>query len=441
MTAKHSAPGPEVTTLIPIPEPIANANGHHKPKATRGNAWAELMATFAELAPLADQQALEILLGTVHAQRSDGVPVWLVLHSPPGNGKTLLLDALPAIAPPTAKDNPITDGRSIIALDYITPQTLMSGLANTERPGLLERVSSAVLVVKDMSPLTTSIRVREVFAQLRRVYDGELNAVFGSGKNSAWSGRLTLICASVSPPWSLDAELGARLLTVTMTRNEFAAQLASGSGRAKMQAKVKALLEGALPSMVDAATRDAVTPYADALASARAFMKRDRRQRNEIVELPIEEAPHRIAGQLASLAASVASLNGGDKQSALAAVRRVTSDSLQPERRHVLACLAASPDGVSTNRIVRYARERTGYKVNKEMVRRAAEELSMLNLVNYGDDDNIQDDDEALSATVQDYGDNPPEVGTGKRGRPEKLITPGARWRLFEDAPGLLKAL
>ena len=163
MTTKRSTPT-DTAALVAIAPPVVSvsSNGHHKPKPTpaRGAAWAELMATFAELAPRADQQALEILLGAVHAQRSNGVPVWLVLHSPPGNGKTLLLDALPAIAPPTAKDTPITDGRSIIALDYITPQTLMSGLANTERPGLLERVSNAVLVVKDMSPLTTSIRAR-----------------------------------------------------------------------------------------------------------------------------------------------------------------------------------------------------------------------------------------------------------------------------------------
>ena len=89
---------------------------------------------------------------------------------------------------------------------------------------------------------------------------------------------------------------------------------------------------------------------------------------------------------------------------------------------------------------MRDARERTRYKVSKEIIRRAAEKLSMLNVINYGDDDNLQDE-ESLSATVQDNADSAPEVGSGKRGRPEKLITPGARWCLFEDAPGLLKAL
>lgn len=369
--------------------------------------------TMKRLSPNFDIEALELVCASVLAHSGDGSPAWLSLNGAPSSGKTFILDALPTVPIPSGQSNPINEG--ILVVDSLTAHTLISGLANATKPGLLERINSAILVVKDLSPLATGGASRQVFSQLRRVFDGELALPFGSSKVVEWKGRLTLICASTAHLWSLDAELGGRLLVVTMRPTAYSSLLANG--RAELRMTLDKILQMNLKPQVTSFMSDTVRPYAEAISIVRAYVRRDRSDR-DVTDLPSVEQPHRLTNQLSALTAGLCVLRDSTLQDTMQALLRVTVDTIPPYRRAVLAAIANQRGGVPLEDLVKDVRTRTTYKVSPTTVRRVIEDLALLNLI----------DDEHTAKT-------------GTSGQPPKLIERGTRWQIIADAPGLEDAL
>lgn len=383
-------------------------------KPTSGAAL--IRTTLTQIAPTFDAEAVEIICSAVLAHKADDAsPVWLAITGSPSDGKTLILDCFESKPIPARLKQPINDSR-IITLDGLTPRTLISGFTKVKNAGLLEQIEKAVIFVKDLSPLQTSGASRIVFSQLRRCYDGQFALAFGSGKNFEWRGRLTVVIAGIRHTWSLDAELGPRLLTVEVRPARYSPALASDPGRRKLAAAIsQALKISGLPKMTQQ-IQDAVMPFAEALSLARAYIHHDTSDR-DITELPTKEEPHRLTKQLAALAAAHCALRGENLTNVMPTIVRVIIDSIPPKRRAVLRAVAKSGTGLTTADLIGSVCSAVDYDLSNSTVQREIDDLRILKLLI----------------------EHPTKLSNV--GKPPNWIEPGKKWPLLANAPGLVDAL
>lgn len=348
-------------------------------------------------------ELLELVLATCLAHRLPTPPVWLAIVAAPSAGKTSTLDLLPSRGVP--KPGEKVEGGRIWAIDSLTPRTLASGLTGTQEPGLLERLRDGILLVRELSTLSTNPQtIREVFGLLRRAYDGQVDAAWGTGKTLSWTGRLTLILAGVRHPASLDAELGARLLTVRLLESptDFGRLLRGGEVEGARAHVEKVLSRSvARPSEADLKR---VAPLAKVLAVLRAAVPRD--GRHEVVESPLVESPHRLIAQLGGLGVGLAAVRGTspDDPALLEVLWRTVADSVPPVRLAVLRVLSLASHPLPTANVTEIAAALG--RVSRGTAYYALEDLRLLGVV---------------SQKVR-----PPK---GKKGRPELRVELAANWR------------
>jgi len=159
-----------------------------------------------------------------------------------------------------------------------------------------------------------------------------------------------MIMAGVRHPASLDAELGARLLTIRLNENDtdFERILGVGQGRKDRQCHVTEALDRTVAEPdVDALKR--VKLQAKSLAGLRGTVFRDRQ--HQVIETPQVEAPHRLIAQLGGLAAGLGAVwkcKPNDRRIE-DTLWRIVADSIPPQRLAVLQVLseAESPLPVS----------------------------------------------------------------------------------------------
>lgn len=356
--------------------------------------------------PGLDVQAMEVILSSLLAHRGNGHPVWLVLCGRPAGGKTMMLDWLPTRSLPKAEDPVLKDG-SLILLDSLTPKTLLSGLTGQARPGLLERVTDAVILVKDLAPLVNRSHGegRHVFASLKRVFDGQVSAAWGSGKHTEWEGRVTLLAATPRDLVLLDSELGARMLTLRPCEMTFNASLATHTSSTfeDIRALMQDTLDRAPIPAVTTEHLNLVQAQAEALSILRAAVPRD--SRHEVVELPVEEAPHRLRGQLASLLAGACALRDCAPEDTLDVINRVVINSVPPLRTCLLRALVQSDVPITQPTLLERAEELSEFSVPSAL-RWALDDLRVLRVVKL----------ERLKGN------------SGRQGRPALVVDHGRRW-------------
>lgn len=137
---------------------------------------------------LPDPEPLDVMFGTLFANRLDGDPLWLFLVAPPGGSKTELLMS-------------VCDAPLVVAATTLTPATLISGF-NTQQgdPSLIPRLNEKVLVIKDFTTiLNMHYAARdEIFGTLRAAYDGKIEKPFGNGVFRRYESRFGIM-AGVTP--------------------------------------------------------------------------------------------------------------------------------------------------------------------------------------------------------------------------------------------------
>jgi hypothetical protein len=138
------------------------------------DAWGNLEVALYEHFYQPDVEAARAFYAALAAHGLRGQPVWPMIVAPPGCGKTELI-------------NPLHGLPNVHLIDSITPSTLISGRAPEPgkprgKDGLLERIGAdGLMFIPDFSTVLQGNRDKreEVFAQLRRVYDGHLRKEFG----------------------------------------------------------------------------------------------------------------------------------------------------------------------------------------------------------------------------------------------------------------------
>lgn len=367
--------------------------------ATKQSPSQMLIQAIEKLEPKFDTEAFEVAVACVKAQEGNGVPVWMNIHAPPSSGKTVILDSFPTRPLPDARDPIVQDG--ILVLDSLTSRTLISGLDTKNKPGLLERVEACSMLIKDLAPLASNNEARLIFSQLRRVFDGEFSLPFGSGKAFTWNGRITILCASVSHLSSLDAELGARLLSISLKSIPFSQKLAEK----KLTLKPVVLATLALMPTPKVTTEmyKLAQPYAEAVSLMRTFIGRDSKD-YDVHDLPVQERAHRLQNQIAALIGSLCSLRDCKPPDTISTIERVCVESIQPFRRAVFQQLCKHPNGLTLSQIREGINHSLDWTISRDTIDRIMKDLYVIRLA--------QDSTKAITS-----------------GAPAMLVVHGSKWQ------------
>lgn len=166
----------------------------------------DVLAGYSKWLYLPNPDVLDVMFGTLIANRLDGDPLWLFLMAPPGGTKTELL-------------NTISAGPNIYSTSSITARALVSGgvMAGGGDPSLIPKLDQKVLVVKDFTVVLNAPQMArdEVFGILRDAYDGKTEKDFGNGLHRTYTVKFGFI-SGVTPAYEQYTEgntsLGERFL-------------------------------------------------------------------------------------------------------------------------------------------------------------------------------------------------------------------------------------
>ena len=195
----NEAPAPlelRVSTLVDKGETELEGPGLDPSKVAEG---------FKRWLSIESIDVLDVMFGTVFANRLPGDPLWLLFVAPPGGMKTEVLLSL-------------SKAPRVVTTTTLTPQSLISG-ANFGGgdPSLIPKLDGKVLVIKDLTTILemNSIQRDEIFGILRDAYDGKIEKSFGNGITRRYLSHFGIL-AGVTPViesvGKSNATLGERFL-------------------------------------------------------------------------------------------------------------------------------------------------------------------------------------------------------------------------------------
>lgn len=326
-----------------------------------------------------DMGGLRFALAILAGHRIEGDPLWGLLVAPPSGTKTEIVRALEAV--PT-----------VYPLSELTARTFASGLEGGKREtSLLPRLSDHVLTLKDFTTVLTMHREERqaILAQLREIFDGRFDKVWGTGKELHWRGRLGFI-AGVTPIIDLHHAvhqvLGERFILYRLDqpdrRTMAIRALRSRGHEEEMRGELRdvvghfvASLDSSAPPILPGTFEGRLAALADFISRARSGVVRERRSR-DLTLAPEPEAPARLAKQLASLTVGHAIIRGADVEAAdYAFTYRVALDCLPQIRLQVIDTLEAATDYLTTSLVA----ANIGYPTTT--ARRTLEDLAALGIV------------------------------------------------------------
>jgi hypothetical protein len=330
---------------------------------------------------LPDTGALDVVLGTIAANRLAGDPVWTLLVGPPGGGKSELLTAISTL------DDTHPAGT-------LTEAALLSGTPKREKAsdakgGLLRVIGEqGIIVCKDFGSVLSMNRDARaaVLGALREVYDGSWTRHVGTdgGRTLAWAGRVGLVGGCTPTIDRHHAVMGAMGERFTLYRlpevnaDVQAREALRHSGRERqMRRELAAAARTSLEHLADPRARtDDETEQLIALSTfvvrARSAVERDGYSR-EIELVPSPEAPTRLVIVLDRLLAGLNAI-GCERDHALRIVTKAALDSIPALRLAVLDTLYAE-NVLDTNSIAEAVRHPA------QTTRRALEDLVAHRLV------------------------------------------------------------
>jgi len=143
---------------------------------------------FSKWLDMPGYEVLDVLFGSIFANRIDADPLWMFLVAPSGGMKSELLMSL-------------SEAPKIFCTTSITPHALISG-ANFGGgdPSLIPKLLGKCLIIKDFTAILTLNQMArdEILGILRDAYDGRTEKVFGNNVIRRYRGKFGIV-AGVTP--------------------------------------------------------------------------------------------------------------------------------------------------------------------------------------------------------------------------------------------------
>lgn len=336
----------------------------------------EFEALLTQYLEIDDLQAVEIVIAVASSHKLEwGEMIWLRLIGASGTGKTELLRALVAQEPYTVPMESITPGA--IRRGWVDPK---SDIKRT----LLQRLDGKLAVSKEYGVmLTKDPKVqKEIFGLLRSVYDGTLDADYGSDQGylhqECFFDWILGATSLVEKSRALEYWLGSRFIDLYWeSPND--RLVAVGKARENVKENMLNIFRGklsrAMANILDVIPTEIETPqlpYIDILADIGATMRspveRNRSSR-EIEDLPEKELGTRMGQNLTRVAAGLTML-GVSEQDIKPYLIRLVFNSMTRIRASVLK---ARLDGVD-----KQAEIAARLSVSQGAISRALEDLRVL---------------------------------------------------------------
>ena len=150
----------------------------------------ELYSQYKKFLYMRSTDVIDVIYGSIIANRMEGDPLWMFLVAPSGSTKTEYLMSL-------------IDSPKIVTATSLTSHTLISGMnfSGGGDPSLIPQLRDKVLVVKDFTTILTMNQTQrdEIFGILRDAYDGKTEKRFGNGVFRNYEGCKFGIIAGVTP--------------------------------------------------------------------------------------------------------------------------------------------------------------------------------------------------------------------------------------------------
>jgi hypothetical protein len=144
----------------------------------------DLYKSFGKYLKWKNNNAVDVIYGTVIGNRLDGDPIWLYIVGDSGSGKSEVIMSL--------KDDP-----GILAISSLTPHTLISGANFTagNDPSLIPELDGKILTVKDFTTILemNPTQRAEIVSILRDAYDGECSKPFGNAVRRVYISKFGVI--------------------------------------------------------------------------------------------------------------------------------------------------------------------------------------------------------------------------------------------------------
>jgi hypothetical protein len=299
----------------PVEIEIHGGNGTHPPPPTapvKRLRREDVLKEYRKWLHLPNPEALDVLYGSIFANRIGVDPLWLFLVAPPGGSKSELLMSLSA-------------ADSIVTTTSITPAALISGAHHAQGdPSLIPKLDGKVLVIKDFTTILSmneSAR-EEIFGILRDAYDGRIERRLGNGVHRQYESKFGIL-AGVTPVIEAYASshgvLGERFLKYRIKqpgnlltgRDLISRAIENLANEDNMRGEFKAVASNVLLHQPDsvpklgAEVKSIILSLAQWTACLRGVVSRDRFSR-VVAFKPTREIGTRLAKQLAALAMGIA---------------------------------------------------------------------------------------------------------------------------------------
>jgi Toprim domain-containing protein len=351
----------------------------------------EVYQVYTKWLHMPDTTILDVVYGTVIANRRQGDPIWLHLVAPPGATKTEVLVSL-------------TGSPDVVYRNTLSAKGLVSGqiAAGGADPSLLPRLHERILVIEDFTTIMSiqSVFRDEIFGILRSAYNGKFERDYGNGRYvniDCHFGIITGVTPAIEHNAEMMAALGERFLnyappipTDIKGRRPFLLKSQQNSGHeVEMREELKAIAHAALNHSFDTAP-DVPTPVAEQIldlaqwtSMMRGVVRRERYSvQKDITHEPYAELGTRLVKQFTKLADGIARFRRvgtvGDRE--FKAIRAIAFGSVASERRRLVKTMWLDTERAWTTHELS---EATGLP-RSPLVERAVETLIMLGIIRKG---------------------------------------------------------
>lgn len=151
---------------------------------------------------LEDNNIIDLLLATMLTRKQTQSKIWLIIISKSGDGKTALLNLLQT--------------NDTIIMKKITPNTLVNGRKNKKAyPDLAPTLKNKIILMPEMAQIISLYpeAMKEVWAQLRDLYDGVAGKQSGDGTNIYYENLNITFIGCSTPAYDAKALINQNLGT------------------------------------------------------------------------------------------------------------------------------------------------------------------------------------------------------------------------------------
>jgi hypothetical protein len=182
-----------------------------QPTNSNGNASLEIpqldnvYAVFDKWMQISDRKRIDVILAVALSHHIKGIPIWLIVIAPSGDGKNELLLAL--------ENRP-----DVYHIKSLNANALCSGQINKREIDLAKKLDGKIMLIPEMAQLLTMSWEQKamIWSQFKNLYDGYAGKETGGGTNPKYSGLRVSFLGGSTPKIDsqiiIHNELGTREL-------------------------------------------------------------------------------------------------------------------------------------------------------------------------------------------------------------------------------------